>query len=148
MSMRMNGVMQGGGTGGGMSGMMGGMPPGGDSGGLTKDQLASLSNDIGSSDSTASSSIKSLINNFDKVDTNGDGKVSMKEAMAYKEKTASTNSGSSSSSTSTASSTSINDLNAQILSQITKLMQAYGIGNNQSSQSGIGSLLSMISVSA
>ncbi len=131
-----------------MSGMMGGMPPGNDSGGLKKDQLASLSNDIGSSDSTASSSIKSLINNFDKVDTNGDGKVSMKVAMAYKEKTAYTNSGSSSSSTSTASSTSSNDLNAQILWQITKLMQAYGIGNNQSSQSVIGSRLSTISVSA
>jgi hypothetical protein len=138
----MNGGMQG-----GMGGGMSGMPPGGDSGGLTKDQLTSLSNDIGSSDSTASSSIKSLINNFDKADTNGDGKVSMKEAMAYKEKMASTDSASSSSSTSTAS-TSSNDLNTQILSQITKLMQAYGIGNDQSSQSGIGNLLSTISVSA
>jgi Ca2+-binding EF-hand superfamily protein len=142
MSMRMNGGMQGGGMGGGMSGMMDGMPPGGDSGGLTKDQLTSMSNNIDSSDSTASSSIKNLVNNFDKADTDGDGKISMKEAMAYKEKTAS-----SSSSTSTAS-TSSNDLNTQILSQITKLMQAYGIGNDQSSQSGIGNLLSTISVSA
>jgi len=135
MSMRMNDGMQ-------ASGMVG-MPPGGDSGGLTKDQLTTLSNNIGSSDSTASSSIKSLINNFGKADTDGDGKISMKEAMAYKEKSAS-----SSSSTSATSSASSNDLNAQILAQITKLMQAYGIGNDQSSQSGIGSLLSPISASA
>lgn len=152
MSMRMSGGMQGGGMSSMMGmppgGMMGGMPPGGDSGGLTKDQLTSMSNDIGSSDSTASSSIKSLINNFDKVDTDGDGKVSLKEAMAYKVKMASSDSVSSSSSTSTTSSTSGNDLNAKILSQITKLMQAYDIGSDQSSQSGIGSLLSTISVSA
>lgn len=36
---------------------------GGDSGGLTKDQLTTLSNNIDSSDSAASSSIKILINN-------------------------------------------------------------------------------------
>lgn len=143
MSMRMSGGMQG----GGMSGMMG-MPPGGDSGGLTKDQLTSMSNNIGSSDSTASSSIKSLVNNFDKVDTDGDGKVSLKEAMAYNKKMASSDSVSSSSSISTTSSTSGNNLNAKILSQITKLMQAYGIGSDQSSQSGIGNLISTISVSA
>jgi hypothetical protein len=147
MSMRMNDGMQGRGKGGGMIGMMG-MPPGGDNGGLTKDQLTTLSNNIGSSDSTASNSIKNLINNFGKADTDGDGKVSMNEAMAYKEKTASTDSASSSTSTSTTSSASSNDLNAQILLQITKLMQAYGIGNDQSSQSGIGSLLSTISASA
>ncbi len=67
--------------------------------------------------------------------------------MAYKEKSASTDTDSSYSPTSAKYSASSNDLNAQILAQITKLMQAYGIGNDQASQSGICSLLSTISAS-
>lgn len=116
-----------------MSGGMGGM---GGMGGLSKDQLTSLSSDLSSSDTTASSKINDLVKNFDKADTDGDGKVSFQEAMAYDKKTESTSATSSSSS---------NDVNTKLLAQIEKLMKAYGIGDNQPS---IDSLLSSISTSA
>jgi len=151
MSMRMNGGMQGGGMGGGMSGM-GGMPPppptggDGDGGGLTKSQLTTAAKETSSFDSTASSSLTNLVNNFDKADTDGDGKVSFKEAMAYDQSTSSSSSTTSaSSSTDANSSASNNDLETKLLSQIMKLMQAYGIGGDQTSGS---SLLSTLSVTA
>jgi len=116
--------------------MSGGM---GDMGGLSKDQLTSLSSGLSSSDSTASNKINDLVKNFDKADTDGDGKVSFQEAMAYDKKVEST------SSTSATSSSSSNDVNTKLLAQIEKLMKAYGIGDNQPS---IDSLLSSISTSA
>jgi len=143
MSMRMNGGMPGGGMGG-----MGGMPPGG-ADGLTKDQLTSVATDIDSSDSAVSSSIKNLVNNFDKADTNGDGKVSLKEAIAYDLNTSSAGSSSSISSTSsstltgTTSSTSSTSEDAKLMLQIVKLMQAYGIGNDQASGNSLTSTLSV-----
>jgi Ca2+-binding EF-hand superfamily protein len=134
MSMRMSGGM------GGMSGM-GGMPPGGDDG-MTKDQLTTAAKDASSSDSTASTALTNLANNFDEADTNGDGKVSFQEALIYQQKTASSDSSSSSGTTASASS---NDLDKKALSQIMKLIQAYGIGGDQTSGS---SPLSTLSVSA
>jgi len=125
MSSRMSGGM------GGMPpGGMGGMRPGGQGGGLTKDQLSSTADAIGSSNSSASSSIKDLVNNFDKADTDGDGKVSAQEAMKYQQKTAA--SGSSPSSASDASSASSNDLETRVMMQIMKLMQAYSAGDENS----------------
>ena len=137
--------------GGGMSGMMmeGTPAPGADNGGMTKDQLTSLANNIGSSDSTASSKISDLVKNFDKADTNGDGKVSMQEAMAYDQAKSSSGSSSTSSMSNSSSANSTSDVEKKLLHQIAQLMQAYGIGNNQSnSQSGLDSLLSRISVTA
>ncbi len=150
MSMRMNGGMQEGGMGSGMRGMMmeGTPPPSADNGGMTKDQLTSLVNNIGSSDSTASSKISDLLKNFDKSDTNGDGKVNMQEAMTYNQANSSSGSSSTSSMSNSSSANSTSDVEKKLLQQIAQLMQAYGIGNDQSSQSGISSLLSTISVSA
>ncbi|BAO28310.1 EF-hand domain-containing protein [Sulfuritalea hydrogenivorans] len=139
MSMRMNGGMQG----------MGGMPPppppqDGDSG-FTKDELTSQLSEIGSSDSKRSAAISNIVKNFDKADTDGDGKVSFKEAMAFDQSTSSSSSSTSSStSTDASSSTSSSDLNAKLLSQIMKLMQAYGLGNDETRNS----LLSTLSVTA
>jgi Ca2+-binding EF-hand superfamily protein len=50
---------------------------------VTKDELTSQLKEIGSSDSKRSALITKIINNFDKADTNGDGKVSFQEAVAY-----------------------------------------------------------------
>jgi Ca2+-binding EF-hand superfamily protein len=93
--------MQAGGRQGG-SGDMPPMPPGGmappggaDSAGMTKDQLTQMQKEGGSN-----SKLDNLVQNFDKADTNGDGKVSMTEAMAY-DKSSSTSSSSSSSTDST-----------------------------------------------
>ena len=125
MSSRMSGGM------GGMPpGGMGGMPPGGQGGGLSKDELSSTADAIGSSNSSASSSIKDLVSNFDKADTNGDGKVSFQEAMNYQQKNAA--SGSSPSSASDSSSASSNDLDTRLTMQIMKLMQAYSTGDENS----------------
>lgn len=137
MSMRMNG---------GMQGAMGG------DGGMTKDQLTTAAKEASSSDSTASSSLTNLVNNFDKADTNSDGKVSFQEAMAYQQKTASSDSSSSSASTSsstsagsTSSASNSSDLDTKVLAQIMKLMQAYSLGGDQAGSSG---LLSTLSVTA
>ena len=51
--------------------------------GFTKDELTSMVKEIGSTDSKRTTLMTSIINNFDKADTDGDGKVSRQEAMAY-----------------------------------------------------------------
>jgi Ca2+-binding EF-hand superfamily protein len=93
-----------------------GMPPN-DGAGMTKDQLSSL-NQSGASDSK----ISDLVANFDKADTNQDGKVSMQEAMQYEQSHPSTSTTSSPTSSSNASS---NKVDVKIMQQIMELMQAY-----------------------
>lgn len=125
----------------GKSGMqgMGGMPPPpppssgkSDSGdGLTKDQLTSISKETGSTDSK----LTNLINNFDKADTNKDGKVSIQESIAYDQ----TNQTSASAST---DSSSAKNSGADVMMKIMQLMHAYGLGQ-ESSQSGSTGTLSI-----
>ncbi len=125
---------------GGMQGM-GSMPPppppsGGksDSGdGLTKDQLTSISKETGSTDSK----LANLVKNFEKADTNQDGKVSIQEAIAYDQ----TNQTSASTSASTESSSTRNT-EAKVMFKIMQLMQAYGLEQG-SSQSGSTATLSI-----
>ncbi|CAK0781074.1 hypothetical protein CCP3SC15_880002 [Gammaproteobacteria bacterium] len=114
-----------GGGGGGMGGM-GGMGGGGMDAGLTKDQL----NDINSSDSNSSSQVSDLVENFDAADTNQDGKVSFQETMAYEQ---SKQSAAADSGTTTNTGSSTVDSNTQVMSQIMRLMHAYGIGNESNS---------------
>lgn len=111
------------------------------SGGITKEQLTSLSNDIGSSDSTASSKISNLIKNFDKADTDQDGKVSMQEAKAFDRASSSS---STESSTDVSAATSSASLEKKLMQQIAQLMQAYGVGADQNSND----LQSKLSISA
>jgi Ca2+-binding EF-hand superfamily protein len=120
-SMRMSEAM------GGMGGM-GGMPPPPPENdtGFTKDELQTQLDQIGSTDSKRSSLLSNIIANFDKADTNGDGKVSFKEAMAYDQSSNSsstTSSGSSASSTSTSSSSTASE--AKLMLTIMQLMHAY-----------------------
>ncbi len=127
--------MSGGGPGGmPPGGMPPGAPPGEQDGGLTKDQLSSAAEAIGSSDSSASSSINDLISNFDEADTNGDGKVSFREAMSFREASASTDASASASASATDARPSAAgaDFDARVMMQIVKLIQAYGVGENQS----------------
>lgn len=125
-SMRMNGAMQGGGMGG--PGGMPPPPPGGDAG-FTKEELSSQLDEIGSSDSERSSLISSVIENFAAADTNGDGKVSFQEAIAYEQSTRST--GSSASASESTTSASDTDSEARLMQQIMRLMQAYDIGGDR-----------------
>lgn len=121
--------------------MQGGMPPpppedGGSAqdAGFTQDELSAQLKDIGSTDSKRSTLISNVVANFDKADTNGDGKVSATEAMALEQ---STNSSSSTQGSTSADSTSssASDLNLKAMMQALQLIQAYALGNDSQKQS-------------
>lgn len=136
MNSRMSGAMPGGGMGGMPGGGMGAMPPPpppsgkGDSG-VAKDGSSSQLSGIGSSDSQRSSLVSNTAGNFDEADSNGDGTVSFKEAMAYNQSTAS--SSTATAATDTATSASDADVGARVMLQIMRLMQAYSVGNDPAS---------------
>lgn len=140
MSMRMNGGMQG----------VGGMPPppppqaGEEDAGFTKEELTSQLDEIGSSDSKRASLISNIVNNFEAADTDGDGKVSFKEAMAYDQADKSASSASAESS-STTSSSSTKNTEMGVMVKIMQLMHAYGVIGQDADQS---TLAGAISVSA
>lgn len=116
-------------------------PPENDSG-FTKEELQTQLDQVGSTDSTSSSLLSKVIENFDKADTDGDGKVSLKEAMAYDQSTSSTTSstsssttGSDSSTSSTSGTSSTSSSEAQLMLQIMKLAQAYGLFGHEKGDS-------------
>lgn len=111
---------------GGMGGM-GGMPPPAKDTGFTKDELSSQLEAAGSSDSKLSS----IVQNFDKADTDGDGKVSFLEAMAYDQ---SSKSSSTAATSGNGATTSASDSEGQLMLQIMRLMQAYSIGGENNSR--------------
>lgn len=101
---------------------MGGMPPPPppNDEGFTQEELEAQLTEIGDADSDRSSLIADIVSNFEAADSDGDGKVSFQEAMAYKDEQQSA-SGTEESSTAQASSSE-----SQVLKQIMQLMQAYG----------------------
>jgi Ca2+-binding EF-hand superfamily protein len=137
---------------GGPGGMAGGPPPGPppsegqNDTGFTKDELTQQLSDIGSSDSKRSSLMSSIVDNFDKADSNGDGKVNREEAMAFgkSQKTSSSSSSSSDNTGSTLSSSSSSSKSSEAayMMQMMMLTQAYG------GSSTAGLLNSSLSVSA
>lgn len=143
----------------GQGGMPPPPPPGGDGDGdkddgLTKDQLTTMAADVSSTNGTLSSQLSAAATNFDKADTNGDGKVSFKEFQAYTQSTAQTStvtspSASSSSSTSTdgsasgSSSSQSNGLSdAELFKQLVRLLESYGASDTATSKTA-GSTLSV-----
>ncbi|WP_018606294.1 EF-hand domain-containing protein [Uliginosibacterium gangwonense] len=104
-------------------------PPADDTG-FTKDELSSQLNEIGGSDSKRSTFISNVINNFDKADTNGDGKVSFQESMAYN-KSLETHS------TSNSDSTSSNSLNASLVQQVMDLVRTYATNEDAITSSSL-----------
>lgn len=60
-------------------------PPPENEEGFTEDELSAQLEEIGDSDSERSTLIQSILDNFAEADSDGDGKVSMDEAMAYGE---------------------------------------------------------------
>ncbi len=101
---------------------MGGMPPPPppNDEGFTLEELETQLTEIGDADSDRSSLISDIVSNFEAADSDGDGKVSFQEAMAYKD-TQQSASGTEESSTAQASSSE-----SQVLKQIMQLMHAYG----------------------
>ena len=118
-------------------------PPPGDDAGFTKDELTSQIESADSSDTQRTELLNKIVENFEAADSDGDGKVSFKEAMAYDEstKTATTDSSSTSGSTSNTTTAASNN-DDQIMFKIMQLMHAYGSGQDQE-QSGLASQLSV-----
>lgn len=108
--------------------------------GFTKDELTSQLDEIGSSDSTRSSLISSVIENFDQADSDGDGKVSFQEAMAFDQSGSGDSTASSASGSSSSADLASEDINAKLMRQLMQLMQAYNL-NGQSSEGSNISLL-------
>lgn len=115
---------------------MGGMPPPPppNDEGFTQEELEAQLTEIGDSDSERSSLIADIVSNFEAADSDGDGKVSFQEAMAYKDEQQSA-SGTEESSTAQASSSE-----SQVLKQIMQLMHAYGRPDQDESTSLLSTL--------
>ena len=124
---------------GGAGGMPPPPPPGGgqDDAGFTQDELQSQLDEIGSTDSKRSSLISSVVDNFDKADTNGDGKVSATEAMAYEQSTQSSTSGNSTSTGSASSASSSSQTDAMLAQRLMELMRAYSGDSTTSAASSV-----------
>ncbi|GAB1394462.1 hypothetical protein MASR1M60_26260 [Rhodocyclaceae bacterium] len=123
--------------GGGMNGMngMGGMPPPpppANDTGFSKDELNSQLEEIGSTDSKRASLISNIVENFEAADSDGDGKVSFQEAMAF-DQASKTSGGGEQSSTTTAA---VDNSEARVMQQIMKLMQAY-MSDDRAAQSSL-----------
>ncbi|WP_172203722.1 EF-hand domain-containing protein [Niveibacterium sp. COAC-50] len=133
MSSRMGGP---GGPGG-----AGGMPPPPpkDDTGFTKDQLSSQIEEIGSKDSKRTDLLNKIVNNFDDADSDGDGKVSFKEAMAYDKSTQTSDSGTTSDTSNTNAQA---NSEAQLMMKILQLAHAYGTFGTDQNSAGVASLLS------
>jgi Ca2+-binding EF-hand superfamily protein len=114
--------------------------------GFTKDELSSQLDEIGTSDSQRSALISNVLDNFDTADSDSDGKVSFKEAMALQQSLDSSSSSSSSSSSTSSDSSSSNSSSlasdAQLMKTIMQLAQAYGAFGQGQQQSNFASLLS------
>lgn len=105
-------------------------PPPEDDAGFTKDELNSQLSEIDSTDSERSEFISKIASNFDKADANGDGKVSMQEAMAY-DQSSQESSATSTADTSTASATSgSSQSDAALMHKLMELARAYGPGSD------------------
>lgn len=98
------------------------MPPSSpptDDAGFTKEELESQLQEIGSSDSKRSELISAILEDFNSADSDGDGRVNFREAMAFNEAK------SSSSGTPTAS-TDTGDTNDKLMRTLLQLLHSYG----------------------
>ncbi len=124
--------------------VQGGMPPPPppqNDDGFTEDELTEQLSEIGNSDSARASLLNKIVENFDEADTDGDGKVSFQEAMAYDQSTSSASTTASPSQNSTADGT-----NDRIFRQIMALVRAYGAPDSTGDVSTM--LSTLISTSA
>ncbi|MFZ2972044.1 MAG: EF-hand domain-containing protein [Ferribacterium limneticum] len=119
----------------------GGMPPPppADDAGLTKEELTSQLESVDSSDTKRTELINKIVENFEAADTDSDGKVSFKEAMAYDKSTESTSASDTGTATAT---TTANNSDAELMMKIMQLMHAYAAGQDQENN-GIATLLSV-----
>lgn len=135
------------------TGMEAGMPPPpppmsqSEDEGFSLEELTAQLEEIDSTDSARYNLVSSIVSNFDEADADGDGKVSMQEAMTYAQSTQSTTAADSSITTVSAvdnqSATVADDTTqAEILRRIMQLMDAY-----RTSDTTTASLVSALSIS-
>lgn len=124
---------------GGMGGMQGmpPPPPPQDDAGFTQEELQSQLEEVGETDSQRASLLSSVIENFDAADTDGDGKVTFKEAMAYQQSQSSNDTSASTGTTSADGASSSTNSDAKLMLQIMRLAQAYGLGAEQEKASSL-----------
>lgn len=60
-------------------------PPAGEDEGMSVEQLGAMAEEAEASGSAGASELAALVESFDEADTDGDGKVSFQEAMAFRE---------------------------------------------------------------
>ncbi len=140
MSMRMS-------MGGGMHGSAGGRPDGvggppGDSAGFSKDELSNRLGAIASSNSPLASALSGIVENFETADSDGDGKVSYKEAAAYRQQNSSASELQGAADISAGNSPDM--ANIKVMQQILQLVRAYGIGGEM----GNTAMSASVSISA
>ena len=90
--------------------------------GLTQDQMKEMASST--EDSNLSELLNNVASNFEAADTNGDGKVTREEAMAYQQQSQQNDS--------TTSATG-NSMQNHAMDQIAKLIKSYGLDNASSS---------------
>lgn len=112
-------------------------PPRADDEGYTEDELSAQLSEIGGSDSRRSSLISNLLDNFSTADSDGDGRVSFDEAMAFAQSGEATATGQAGAASATGAQRAEPEA-AQLMLQIVRLMQAYGIGQAAESAAGTG----------
>ncbi|MGC3980080.1 MAG: EF-hand domain-containing protein [Steroidobacteraceae bacterium] len=108
-------------------------PPEGADEGFTQDELSSMASDTSSTDTKRSELFTKLADNFEAADTDGNGKITRDEAMAYDQSTQSTDA--SSTVAASTSSTSDTTTNLKMMLQVMQLLQAYGSSNSTTTSS-------------
>ena len=116
-------------------------PPPEDDAGFTKEELTTQLAQLGSSDSRRAELISRIIENFDEADSDGDGRVSFEEAMAY-DRANQTGTSGSSTSANVVTAPDNKSSEAGMAMQIVRLMQAYHVFEDGSSQSDSTGLFS------
>lgn len=118
----------------------GGMPPppppsdGSGDTGFTKEELTSQLTEIGTSDSKRASLISNILENFSDADTDGNGRVDFKEAMALD---SASSANADTQGTASGTDTGNEAQNARVMAQILRLVKAYGL-DSAGSQTSTG----------
>ena len=131
-SMRMSEAM------GAMGAMPPPPPPPENDTGFTQEELEAQLEEIGDTDSERSALLTSVIENFEAADVDGDGKVTFQEAMDYQQSSATTAASSETGTTSSSGSTGLTE--AELMLQVMKLVEAYGLFGLQQESSTLSTV--------
>lgn len=114
-------------------------PPAGKDEGMSVEQLGAMAEEAEASGSAEASELAALVESFDEADTDGDGKVSFQEAMAFRESEAAASGASSDSRPPPPDETARDE---RMLARVLQMLQEY-TGDNSTASTG-----STLSVSA